>query len=84
MSALNPRPQVSCVFLDNTYCKPRFVFPSLEEIFALTEKYIDDLFADEKHRGKKVLVCVGTYSIGKERFVRCVRDAYFQQENNVV
>ncbi|CAD7935177.1 unnamed protein product [Amoebophrya sp. A120] len=84
-------PKVETLYLDNTYCKPRFQFPDLQLVFEKTREYCRELFdtisraaraakEDEAEGmdGKtgSVLVLIGTYSIGKENFVQAVHDGF--------
>ncbi|RKP19744.1 ARM repeat-containing protein [Rozella allomycis CSF55] len=50
------------VFLDTTYCDPNYSFPDQKVIIKETSNAIKEYTS-----GKKVLVVVGTYKIGKER-----------------
>ncbi|KAJ3697208.1 hypothetical protein LUZ61_000913 [Rhynchospora tenuis] len=54
---------VNVLYLDTTYCNPKYRFPSKEEVIAFvvrtTRKYLQ--------KQPKTLVVVGAYSIGKER-----------------
>ncbi|KAJ4762203.1 DNA cross-link repair protein SNM1 [Rhynchospora pubera] len=54
---------VNVLYLDTTYCNPKYRFPSKEEVIAFvvrtTQKYLQ--------KQPKTLVVVGAYSIGKER-----------------
>jgi DNA ligase-1 len=59
------------VFLDTTYCNPKFVFPSQEE----SVEYVASVIArigSEYHKGgsmRNVLFLVATYVIGKEKIL---------------
>ncbi|KAL7101678.1 hypothetical protein ACP275_08G069700 [Erythranthe tilingii] len=69
------------VFLDTTYCNPKFVFPSQEESIDYIVRAIERIGAENEGEGvigKKVLFLVATYVIGKERILveisrRCKR-----------
>ncbi|MED6146118.1 hypothetical protein PIB30_031601 [Stylosanthes scabra] len=59
------------VFLDTTYCNPKFVFPSQEEsvdyVVSVVERVIGDCGGDAGGGG--VLFLVATYVIGKEKIL---------------
>jgi DNA ligase-1 len=60
------------VFLDTTYCNPKFVFPSQEESVGYVVSVIDKISEE------KVLFLVATYVVGKEKILveiarRCKR-----------
>lgn len=67
------------VFLDTTYCNPKFVFPSQDESIDYVVGVIERLGADNSGAyAKSVLFLVATYVIGKERILmeisrRCKR-----------
>ncbi|XP_020536811.1 DNA ligase 6 isoform X2 [Jatropha curcas] len=69
------------VFLDTTYCDPKFVFPSQEESIDYIVGVIDRI--GEKYMGQErtVLFLVATYVVGKERILleiarRCKRKVH--------
>ncbi|CAN1351544.1 DNA ligase 6 [Linum perenne] len=53
------------VFLDTTYCNPKFVFPTQDEAVDYVANVIDNVRKEEK----KVLFLIATYVIGKERIL---------------
>lgn len=64
------------VFLDTTYCNPKFVFPNQDESVDYVISVIDKI--GEESTKKKVLFLVATYVIGKEKILvgiakRCKR-----------
>ncbi|KAG8384127.1 hypothetical protein BUALT_Bualt04G0086000 [Buddleja alternifolia] len=67
------------LFLDTTYCNPKFVFPSQEESIDYIVGVIERIGAEnEGVNAKNVLFLVATYVIGKERILleisrRCKR-----------
>lgn len=67
------------VFLDTTYCNPKFVFPSQDESIDYIVRVIERLGAENVGaNSKNVLFLVATYVIGKERILmeisrRCKR-----------
>uniref|UniRef100_A0A1J3IAR9 DNA ligase n=1 Tax=Noccaea caerulescens TaxID=107243 RepID=A0A1J3IAR9_NOCCA len=71
------------VFLDTTYCNPKFVFPKQDEsvdyVVSVIDKIDDEETKDTKK--KKVLFLVATYVIGKEKILieiakRCKRKIF--------
>ncbi|KAI8541902.1 hypothetical protein RHMOL_Rhmol08G0097000 [Rhododendron molle] len=66
------------VFLDTTYCDPKFLFPSQEESIEYIVSVIDRFGVENEGSVKSVLFLVATYVIGKERILleiarRCKR-----------
>ncbi|CAH8257254.1 unnamed protein product [Arabidopsis lyrata] len=66
------------VFLDTTYCNPKFVFPTQEESVGYVVSVIDKIDGECVETKKKVLFLVATYVIGKEKILveiarRCKR-----------
>lgn len=67
------------VFLDTTYCNPKFIFPSQDESIDYIVGVIERLGVENKGlTAKNVLFLVATYVIGKERILveisrRCKR-----------
>ncbi|KAK2986757.1 hypothetical protein RJ640_010982 [Escallonia rubra] len=66
------------VFLDTTYCNPKFVFPSQEESIDYIVGVIERIGVENEGNLKSVLFLVATYVIGKERILlevscRCKR-----------
>uniref|UniRef100_A0A803M488 ATP-dependent DNA ligase family profile domain-containing protein n=1 Tax=Chenopodium quinoa TaxID=63459 RepID=A0A803M488_CHEQI len=57
------------VFLDTTYCDPKFVFPLQEESIDYVVSVIDRIRSENRDDGKNVLFLVATYVIGKERIL---------------
>ncbi|CAA7030310.1 unnamed protein product [Microthlaspi erraticum] len=70
------------VFLDTTYCNPKFVFPKQDESVDYVVNVIDKIDEEEtKETKKKVLFLVATYVIGKEKILieiakRCKRKIF--------
>eukprot|EP00392_Amoebophrya_sp_AT5.2_P017674 g18076.t1 len=82
------------LYLDNTYCKPRFQFPDLGLVFEKTKEYVrteicsseggwgrgdGGAAAGDDGGGKSLLVVIGTYSIGKENFVQALERLSFDK-----
>ncbi|EOA33487.1 hypothetical protein CARUB_v10019664mg [Capsella rubella] len=66
------------VFLDTTYCNPKFVFPTQEESVGYVVSVVDKISEECVETKKKVLFLVATYVIGKEKILievarRCKR-----------
>lgn len=57
------------VFLDTTYCNPKFVFPSQDESVDYIVEAIERIGLENKGLMKSVLFLVATYVIGKERIL---------------
>lgn len=57
------------VFLDTTYCDPKFVFPSQEESIDYVVSVIERIGSENRNVRKSVLFLVATYVIGKERIL---------------
>ena len=66
--------QVDKVFLDTTYCKPEYDFPPQSAVIQSTVEEIARKF--ESRSSKQVqpvcLICVGSYTIGKERIFSAI------------
>ncbi|KMT18610.1 hypothetical protein BVRB_2g027400 [Beta vulgaris subsp. vulgaris] len=57
------------VFLDTTYCDPKFVFPLQEESVDYVVSVIDRIGSENRNVRKSVLFLVATYVIGKEKIL---------------
>ncbi|KAK9271968.1 hypothetical protein L1049_002335 [Liquidambar formosana] len=57
------------IFLDTTYCNPKFVFPSQEESVDYIVDVIERIGVENQASAKSVLFLVATYVIGKERIL---------------
>ncbi|XP_059670729.1 DNA ligase 6 isoform X2 [Cornus florida] len=57
------------IFLDTTYCNPKFVFPSQEESIGYIVSVIERIAVENVGSLKSVLFLVATYVIGKERIL---------------
>ncbi|XP_021862658.2 DNA ligase 6 isoform X3 [Spinacia oleracea] len=57
------------VFLDTTYCDPKFVFPVQEESIDYVVSVIERSRSENRNASKSVLFLVATYVIGKERIL---------------
>lgn len=77
------------VFLDTTYCNPKFVFPSQEESIDYIVGVIERIGAENEGEAKNVLFLVATYVIGKEKILveisrRCKRKIHVNARKMVV
>ncbi|PON32505.1 Metallo-beta-lactamase, partial [Trema orientale] len=57
------------IFLDTTYCNPKFVFPSQEESIDYIVNVVERVVSERKGVLKDVLFLVATYVIGKEKIL---------------
>ncbi|KAK9118640.1 hypothetical protein Scep_016733 [Stephania cephalantha] len=62
------------VFLDTTYCNPKFLFPSQEESVDYIVRTIERIRAENGGVLKSVLILIATYVVGKERILIEVSD----------
>ncbi|XVF16081.1 hypothetical protein REPUB_Repub10bG0000600 [Reevesia pubescens] len=54
--------RVNLLYLDTTYCNPRYMFPSKEDVLSFVARITNNYLKKQP----KTLVVVGAYSIGKE------------------
>lgn len=69
------------VFLDTTYCNPKFVFPLQEESIDYIVRVIEEVGGEYDGSTRNVLFLVATYVIGKEKILleiarRCLRKVH--------
>ncbi|KAK4416448.1 DNA ligase 6 [Sesamum alatum] len=89
-SALSEFIGADAVFLDTTYCNPKFVFPSQEESIDYIVGVIERIGVEnEGVVAKNVLFLVATYVIGKERILveisrRCKRKIHVSDRKMAV
>uniref|UniRef100_A0ACD5VPR6 Uncharacterized protein n=1 Tax=Avena sativa TaxID=4498 RepID=A0ACD5VPR6_AVESA len=57
------------IFLDTTYCNPKFSFPSREESVEYVVNTIKQVKEESAAAGERVLCLVATYVVGKERIL---------------
>ncbi|XP_031395573.1 DNA ligase 6 isoform X1 [Punica granatum] len=57
------------IFLDTTYCNPKFVFPPQEESIDYIVSAIEKVGSECRGSAEKVLFLIATYVIGKERIL---------------
>ncbi|KAL4582488.1 hypothetical protein LXL04_007038 [Taraxacum kok-saghyz] len=77
-TVLNEFTGADAVFLDTTYCNPKYVFPSQQESIDYVVSVIDKYSIENNGGLKSVLFLVATYVIGKEKILleiarRCKR-----------
>ncbi|XP_010248167.1 PREDICTED: DNA ligase 6-like [Nelumbo nucifera] len=57
------------VFLDTTYCNPKFVFPSQDDSVNYIVEAIERIRAENQRLRESVLFLIATYVVGKERIL---------------
>ncbi|XP_043702272.1 DNA ligase 6 isoform X2 [Telopea speciosissima] len=57
------------IFLDTTYCNPKFVFPSQDDSVDYIVRAIERIRLENKGLVKSVLFLIATYVLGKERIL---------------
>lgn len=57
------------VYLDTTYCNPKFVFPVQDESIDYIVEVVNRIGVENVEKSKSVLFLVATYVIGKERIL---------------
>eukprot|EP00127_Corallochytrium_limacisporum_P002845 Clim_evm24s142 gene=Clim_evmTU24s142 len=69
------------VFLDTTYCNPRYNFPDQREVL----NFVQHIVAREERRvpGGRILYICGTYLIGKEKVFNAVADAISRPRRDI-
>ena len=61
--------RADAVFLDTTYCNPKFTFPSQEESVDYVVSAIKRVKEESSAAGERVLCLIATYVVGKERIL---------------
>jgi DNA cross-link repair 1A protein len=61
------------IFLDTTYCNPKYTLPTQEETIAATIAFVEK---DIQDTGSKTLHLCGAYTIGKERIYLSVAERF--------
>ncbi len=69
--------KVDKLYLDTTYLKPEYDFPSQSSVIDAAVKLV------KKHliQHPETLICVGSYTIGKERIFVAIADAIQGNQN---
>ena len=60
--------RIDQLYLDTTYCKPEYDFPSQHSVIKATV----DLVKQHLVKYPRILICVGSYTIGKERIFTAI------------
>ncbi|CAD7968739.1 unnamed protein product [Amoebophrya sp. A25] len=60
------------IYLDNTYCRPRWVFPTQTAVLRQLQVYVDKEL--NENADKKILFFIGSYAIGKEKVAAVVAE----------
>lgn len=86
---LNAFVGADAVFLDTTYCNPKYVFPSQEEAIDYIVGVIESSGVEHEGSFKSVLFLVATYVIGKEKILmeiarRCQRKIHVESRKSLV
>lgn len=63
--------RINVLFLDTTYCNPRYRFPSQKEVI----DFVIQITQENLKKNSRTLVVVGAYSIGKERVYLGIAEA---------
>ena len=63
--------RVDRLYLDTTYCRPEYDFPSQADVIQRTVELVQEFIAKKP----KTLVCVGAYAVGKERIFKAILEA---------
>ncbi|KAA6428449.1 MAG: DNA ligase [Trebouxia sp. A1-2] len=59
----------NAVFLDTTYCNPKYTFPPQEEAVQYVATTVDRLLKEQQQQWLKRIYVISTYVIGKERLL---------------
>ncbi|KAK3285179.1 hypothetical protein CYMTET_7194 [Cymbomonas tetramitiformis] len=62
----------TALFLDTTYCNPRYIFPLQEESVAYVTTTIQENMKASAANGTSIMFVISAYSIGKERILSSV------------
>ena len=63
----NMKPRLDEIFLDTTYCDPKYTLPTQDAAIAATIKVVKEEMSTAKMMGTKSLLLFGSYTIGKEK-----------------
>ena len=63
----NMTPRLDEIFLDTTYCNPKYTLPSQDEAISATINIVKDEISTANMMGTKSLLLCGSYTIGKEK-----------------
>ncbi|CAD7966157.1 unnamed protein product [Amoebophrya sp. A120] len=73
--------RIDTIYLDNTYCSPKWVFPSQLSVLKQLKQFVIQQLRN--HPDKKILWFIGSYAIGKEKVAAVVAETiaeYFKRE----
>ena len=70
---LSKHKEIDTLYLDTTYCKPRWIFPSRAQPKVL--ELMRDIVRSELESEPKTLFLCGAYTIGKENAIKAVTQA---------
>ena len=62
---------IASLYLDTTYCKPEYNFPSQSQVIDKCIQVVEQFLLDHP----RTLICVGSYTIGKERIFTALSEA---------
>lgn len=70
----NMKPRLDEIFLDTTYCDPKYTLPTQDAAIAAAIKVVKDEMSTAKMMGTKSLLLFGSYTIGKEKIYLSVAE----------
>lgn len=70
----NMKPRLDILFLDTTYCHPKYTLPAQDAAIAAAIQAVKEEMSAAKMMGTKLLLLFGSYTIGKERIYLSVAE----------
>ncbi|KAL7521278.1 hypothetical protein ACHAWX_005956 [Stephanocyclus meneghinianus] len=70
----NMTPRLDEIFLDTTYCDPKYTLPTQDEAIAAAIKVVKDEISTANMMGTQTLLLFGSYTIGKEKIYLSVAE----------
>jgi DNA cross-link repair 1A protein len=70
----NMKPRLDEIFLDTTYCDPKYSLPTQDAAIAAAIKVVKEELSTAKMMGTKSLLLFGSYTIGKEKIYLSVAE----------
>ena len=70
----NMNPRLDEIFLDTTYCDPKYTLPTQDAAIAAAIKVVKDEMSTAEMMGTKTLLLFGSYTIGKEKIYLSVAE----------